>query len=167
MKTSQHAKSSEEFAVSTSLSSVGKRFPKTLEKPLSAVCGVYFVAGELSRAGYIALATNGNTKGPDIVVSNHKFSKTVNIEVKTRKGKQRIWPINKPKKYGKMFYVFVALGRNKERPEYYVVPYDYVCDRYEVWQSRNKSKNRWPFNFTFKKGDAEKYKDKWTQLGLN
>ena len=168
MKVSQHAKSSEEFAVSTNLSSAGKRFPKMLEKPMSAVCGVYFVAGELSRLGYVTLTTTRNTKGPDIIVSNHDFSKTVNIEVKTRKEKQRIWPIGKPKRCGKMFYVFVALGRNKERPEYYVVPYDYVFGRYEEWQSRNKSKNRWnSFNFTFKKGDAEKYKDKWTQLGLN
>jgi len=168
LKVSQHAKSSEEFAVSTNLSSAGKRFPKMLEKPMSAVCGVYFVAGELSRLGYVTLTTTRNTKGPDIIVSNHDFSKTVNIEVKTRKEKQRIWPIGKPKRCGKMFYVFVALGRNKERPEYYVVPYDYVFGRYEGWQSRNKSKNRWnSFNFTFKKGDAEKYKDKWTQLGLN
>lgn len=165
---SQHAKSTEEFAVSTNLSNAIRRLPKMLEKPMSAICGVNFVAGELSRLGYNALQTIRNTKGPDIIVSNHDFSKTVNIQVKTRKEKNRIWPIGKPRKYGRMFYVFVALGRNKERPEFYVVPYDYVFGRYEEWQNKNKSRNRWnTFNFTFKKGDAEKYKDKWTQLSLN
>ena len=138
------------------------------EKPMSGVGGVYFVAGELSRLGYIPLPTNRNTKGPDIIVSNQDFSKTVNIQVKTRKERNRIWPIGKPRKYGKTLYVFVALGRSKERPEFYVVPYDYVSGRYEEWQSKNKPrKSRFTFNFTFKKGDADKYKDKWTQLGLD
>ena len=165
---SHHAKSSKKFTVPTKLSNATKRFPKTLEKPMSAVGGVYFVAGELSRLGYITSTTTGNTQGPNIVVSNQDFSKIVNIQVKTMKERQRIWPINKPKKYGKMFYAFVALGKNKERPEYYVVPYDYVFGRYEEWQSKNKLKNRWnTFNFTFKKGDAEKYRDKWTRLGLD
>lgn len=154
--------------MSTKLSNATKRSPETLEKLMSAVGGVYFVAGELSRLGYISLTTTGNTRGPDIVVSNQDFSKTVNIQVKTRKEKQRIWPVNKPKKYGKMFYTFVTLGRNKERPEYYVVPYDYVFGRYEEWQSKDKRKKGFnAFNFTFKKGDAEKYRDKWTRLGLD
>jgi len=52
------------------------------KKILSGIAGEYFVAGELSRRGYIASITLRNTASIDILASNGE--RTVNIQVKTR-----------------------------------------------------------------------------------
>ena len=132
---------------------------------ISGVAGVHFVAGELSRQNYIALPTVRNTAGIDIVASNQKFSKTVNIQVKTRTGSDTVWTFSKkrPKKYGDMVYVLVTLGSSNRCPEYYIVPYDHISRKYEEWQTKKPKRN----NFRIKKEDRERYKGKWERLGLN
>jgi len=54
-------------------------------KPLSGVAGVHFVAGELSRLGYIALVTTRNTQGIDLIVSRPDLGRTAYLQVKANK----------------------------------------------------------------------------------
>ena len=99
------------------------------EKIFSGIAGEYFVAGELSRRGFIAAVTLRNTAGVDIVASNEHDS--VNIQVKTRTVERtdNSWqmgskPLEIKKAWRKSFYVFVAIHSNTENQniDYYVIP---------------------------------------------
>ena len=53
------------------------------QKQLTGIAGVYFVAGELSKKGYIALTTSRNTESYDLLVFNPKTKKSIPIQVKS------------------------------------------------------------------------------------
>lgn len=59
------------------------------EKALLGIAGVYFVAGELSKRGYIALVTSRNTKSYDILAFNPKTKRSIPIQVKTTKQQRK------------------------------------------------------------------------------
>jgi len=61
---------------------------------LTGAAGVYFVAAELSIRGLIALPTNRNSRGVDILVSNSEGTRFAHIQVKTSKGKVNFWPLS-------------------------------------------------------------------------
>jgi hypothetical protein len=104
---------------------------------LSGAAGVHFVAGELSRLGYISLPTVKNTKGVDIVVSSLDFRKTVYLQVKTNKNKYNFWIVGNPVRGDNIFYAFVNLLSNQKnmRPEYYVVPSEAVYAKFLLFEN--------------------------------
>jgi len=109
---------------------------KGKSQTISGAAGVYFVAGELSRLGHVALTTTRNTKGIDLVVSDVSFQRTVSLQVKTNSRKYDFWIVGKPKPIGEnIFYVFVNLLDDKARPEYYIVPSKEVFERYQAMQN--------------------------------
>lgn len=102
-----------------------------LPKGLSGIAGEYFVAGELSRRGYIAFITLRNTWGIDILVSNATATRQVAIQVKTNQGSRPEWVMNKKDetfRNDNLFYVFVNLKSPEERPDFYIVPSNVVAD---------------------------------------
>lgn len=92
---------------------------------LVGVAGEYFVAAELSRRGHLATITLKNTKGIDVLASNEDGSKQVGIQVKTNQINRREWILNQKAEYynaDNLFFVFVILKRELERPEFFIVP---------------------------------------------
>jgi hypothetical protein len=55
-----------------------------IEKQLIGISGVYFVAAELSRRGYVALITSRNLKTYDIIAYKPEENRVIPIQVKTR-----------------------------------------------------------------------------------
>jgi hypothetical protein len=93
-------------------------------KILTGIAGEYFVAGELSRRGYVASLTLRNTRGIDILASNTDATKSVGIQVKANSGKKTQWILSQKAESDiadNLFYVFVNLN-GTDAPEYYVVP---------------------------------------------
>jgi len=116
-----------------------------MEKQLLGMSGVYFVAAELSRRGYIALATTRNIKGVDLIVQNPRTGKSLGIEVKTRKygGEKNeleiLYQITKAsgheilyekllEKRLKSHYIFVYFPSEDKPPRYFVVPKDELIE---------------------------------------
>ena len=98
---------------------------------LSGIAGEYFVAGELSRRGYLASITLRNTRGIDILVSNADASKSVGIQVKTGQHSRKSWILcGKAEQIfsDTLFYVFVNLNGLTAAPTYHVVPSKVVAD---------------------------------------
>src|SRR5438132_7204974 len=98
----------------------------SLSRTLSGVAGEYFVAAELSRRGYVASLTLRNTRGIDILASNHDATKSVGIQVKTCQGNRADWMLNKKAEADlakNLAYVFVCL-LELGLPIFYVVPRD-------------------------------------------
>ena len=150
-------------------------------KILSGIAGEYFVAGELSRRGYIASITLRNTANIDILASNEK--KTVNIQVKTRcTEKADNWNFGgKPLEYkgkNKIFYVLVEIHSDINNKEigYYIIPKNElnkeVEDNFQKWRKGKNAINGKPRKSNvriFKVKDypmlnIEKYKDNWDIL---
>jgi len=102
---------------------------KRIEKQLVGASGVFYVAAELSRRGWIVMPTIRNTSGVDIIAS--KGGKSVNIQVKTNGYGKTKYPLSKENENlisDKLYYVFVTLKEETERPDFYVVPSKFVAD---------------------------------------
>ena len=102
---------------------------------LTGIAGEYFVAAELSKRGFIASITLRNTKGVDILCSNSDTSKTIGVQVKTNKGKNKSWMLGKKaEKYyaDNLFYVFVNLNNNEKTPDYHIVQSKIVADTVRI-----------------------------------
>lgn len=142
----------------------------------TGVAGEYFVAAELSKRGFIASITLRNTKGIDILATNADATESVSIQVKTSQGVKNKWLLNeKAETYyaPDLYYVFVKLREEMERPEYFIVPSKVVADTvrkgHAKWLStpgQNGQKHRDSSMRQFA-DEKPKYLEKWNLLGLD
>ncbi|MEW6518678.1 MAG: hypothetical protein AB1461_04630 [Thermodesulfobacteriota bacterium] len=142
----------------------------------AGVAGEYFVAGELSKRGYIASITLRNTKGIDILASSADATKTVGIQVKTRQGKGRDWVLSeKAEDYhsSELFYVFVNLRGLEERPEFFVVPSKtvaaFIKNDHKQWLATPGRHGQKHNDTTMRRfhDEAEKFLEAWGLLDLD
>ena len=141
-----------------------------LSKGITGIAGEYFVAGELSRRGFMASITLRNNDSIDIHASKDCGNKIFAIQVKTNQNGGRSWPLNKKSELLKaknLFYILVSLKGLTERPEYFIVPSEYIAERmksgHAKWLAKLGKKGQ-PHNdtnmrqFQDKNGD---YLEKW------
>jgi len=142
---------------------------------LGGVAGEYFVAAELSARGYIASITLRNTKGVDILCSSGDARKTVGIQVKTNKSRNRSWMLNqKAEDYfaDNLFYVFVNLNDAQKSPDYFVVPSKvvarYAKESNQAWLSAPGKKGQAHMASTMRhfRDEKEEFAGRWDLLGL-
>jgi hypothetical protein len=96
--------------------------------------GEYFVVAELNKRGAFAVPFAGNMPKIDIIASNSDESRTVYIQVKTKRG-GKTWhssivgsqPMS-PKADENNFWVFVDLGDTNTYPRYWIVPEWWIKD---------------------------------------
>ena len=133
--------------------------------------GAYFVAGELSKLGYIALLTNRNAVGIDIIVTNPTTYKSTNIQVKTTE-KNPYWLLSKKDEEtheDNLFYVFVKLGKELE---YHIIPNDIVSNRikknHQDYLNAKESRDKTATlrKFVLLESDKDNYLNKWENLKL-
>ncbi|MFN3314344.1 MAG: hypothetical protein ACK46Q_12885 [Hyphomonas sp.] len=141
---------------------------------LSGVAGEYFVAGELSRRGFIASITLRNTRGVDILVAGQDAARSAGIQVKTNQGSGKGWVLTSKAETLEedgLFYVFVNLN-GAGAPSCHVVPSavvaEYVRTDHRAWLAspgrnghQRKDSNLRKF---WDRDDA--WKDRWDVLGL-
>ena len=146
-----------------------------LESVLVGVAGEYFVAGELSRRGYIASITLRNSRGIDIIASNSDGSKSVSIQVKTNSSGKKSWILNKKSEdffSDNHYYIFVALGHQDERPSYHIVPSKDVAEhtskRHVNWLKGKKRDGTDRKDSSMRKFDdpSDRYQEAWHLINL-
>ncbi len=149
---------------------------KKVSTTLIGVSGEYFVAAELSRRGYVASITLRNTRGIDIVASNEDGNKTINIQVKTKRKGVPDWIMTqKAEKItdSNMFYVFVSLYENDEKPEYHIVPSadvaEYISTYHKRWLETPGRGGKMHKDSAIRIWDDpdNTYLDRWDLLGLD
>ena len=165
-----------------------------MEKPLVGACGVFYVSAELSRRGWIAMPTIRNTSGIDIIAA--KGEKDVNIQVKTNSYGKVKYPMSKSSEEliaDNLYYVFVTLKGEYERPGFYILQSklvaNYIKESHEKFatltprrrlrrketeeerkERRKKSTMRQFPNYvgklipSFRDFEIDDYKDKWKIL---
>lgn len=148
---------------------------------ITGATGEFFVAGELSRRGFIATLTIKNTPLIDVVATDLEKGISINIQVKTRSERNKQgWLLSQKVEHKTTMqnhvYVFVNLNEKDILPEYYIIPWNifaqYQKKKHQTWLStpnkkggaRNDSSVR---NFkpdTEDKDFAEQYKNNWDVL---
>lgn len=142
---------------------------------LVGASGVSFVAAELSRRGYVASVTLRNTRGIDILASNAKATRSVGIQVKTTRRKQKNWMLDQKaeeEKSKSLFYIFVNLNGVHQLPEYHVVPSTvvahYITKHHREWLATPNRVGKPHRDQRLRRFSdlTNKYRDRWDLLGL-
>jgi hypothetical protein len=92
---------------------------------LTGMRGVYLVAAELSRQGFIASPTSRSALGADILVTDQACQRAFSVQVKTNAGDPNFWLVGKHIPVSDThIYVLVNLRSNKDgaQPDYFIVP---------------------------------------------
>ena len=131
---------------------------------LTGMRGVYLVAAELSRLGFIASPTSRSAIGADILVTDQSCRNTFSVQVKTNARTFNFCLLTKKAKEqvsNNYIYVLVNLRHNKsgEMIEYFIVPSRVISER--MVYSKNKNSEWYAINLR----DAEKYRDDWSVFG--
>ncbi len=162
---------------------VGTRRPKKhhygIPAQISGMAGVYYVAYELSRRGYIALPTNRNVAGFDIIASNQKGLRHTTLQVKTLQSKGNYWPINRPvpdymSTSSRAFYIFARFDKKQERFECFIASGKDVAEQVGGWvrawyktHRKTTQPDSWTYGWCLPKGKEKSYLNRWDKLKLD
>jgi len=95
---------------------------------MTGMRGVYLVASELAKRGFIASPTSRSAFGADLLVTDHECKRTYSVQVKTNGRTFNFWLIGKKAKQTvsrSHIYVLVNIRstvKNEEIVEYFVIP---------------------------------------------
>lgn len=145
-----------------------------IDRSLIGIAGAHFVAGEMSKRGYVVTLTSRNTEGIDLLASDKNGTNPIAIQVKTTT--QKNWLLNKKADNlisEDLFYIFVLLKGENEMPEFFIVPSKDVAEQvsvsHEKWletpNKRGGKHNDSPMRVF--RDNEKKYKDRWDLLGLD
>jgi hypothetical protein len=98
---------------------------------MTGMRGVYLVAAELSKLGFIVSPTSRSAAGADLLVTDQECRKAWSVQVKTNGKPVNFWLVGEKAlrlKSDSLAYVFVNL-RNDERPEYIVASSAHVASK--------------------------------------
>lgn len=140
----------------------------SVAKQLTGMRGVYLVAAELSRLGFIASPTSRSAIGADILVTDQSCLNTYSVQVKTNAKTFSFWLVGEKAKTAistSHIYVLVNLRSNKagETIDFYVVPSKIVADKTVHSRAATGQKSEW---HQFNLADASEYKDNWAAFGV-
>lgn len=131
---------------------------------LTGMRGVYLVASELSRLGFIASPTSRSALGADLLVTNCSCSVTFSVQVKTNASSFYYWLVNAKAldiTAKSHIYVLVNVRRKAdvEKHEYFVVPSRFVAANAKCNQRANST------FYSIQRATVEKYRDAWHLFG--
>ncbi len=131
---------------------------------LTGMRGVYLVASELSRLGFIASPTSRSAIGADILVTDQSCQRSYSVQVKTNARTFNFWLLSKKAKEQvsrSHIYALVNIRSRKdgEEIEYYIVHSRVVANRM-IHDKRPKSE--W---WAIYRSKVEKYQNKWSVFG--
>ncbi|MBF0318933.1 MAG: hypothetical protein HQL01_03890 [Nitrospirae bacterium] len=108
---------------------------------MTGMLGVYLVAAELTRLGFIVSPTSRSAAGADLLVTDQGCKKTWSVQVKTNRKAAKFWLMSQHDTNTKSdthMYVFVNIGGDTERANFLVVCSNDVASKV-VTQVKNNS----------------------------
>jgi hypothetical protein len=124
--------------------------------------GVYLVAAELSRLGFIASPTSRSARGADILATDQGCERAFSVQVKTNAGNAGFWLVGKHVPVAPShFYVLVNLkSPGAGGPAFWIVPSHTARERTHYVKARTGSK--W---WAVYRREVTEFRDKWELLG--
>ena len=131
---------------------------------LTGMRGVYLVASELSRLGFIASPTSRSAAGADILVTDQSCQRSFSVQVKTNARTFSFWLLSKKVKSqvsDTHIYVLVNIRSRKgaEEIEYFVVPSNIVAKRFQ--HDIHPNSEFWAIF----RDKVEKFQNNWSLFG--
>ncbi len=132
---------------------------------LTGMRGVYIVASEMCRLGFIASPTSRSAVAADILVTDQACQRAFSVQVKTnsaRATESTFWLMGKHTPVSPTHvYVLVNLESKEQpgSPEYFVVPSEVVKGKIEYSKAKN---SEW---YSVSRKDILEYKDNWEVFG--
>ena len=108
---------------------------------MTGMRGVYLVAAELSKLGFIVSPTSRSAAGADLLVTDQACQKAWSVQVKTNRRPTKFWLLGRHSlslRSVSHVYVFVNL-RDEARPEYIVAASSHVADKIKTSTARTGS----------------------------
>jgi hypothetical protein len=127
--------------------------------------GVYLVAAELAKHGFIASPTSRSARGADILTTDVECRSAFSIQVKTAAPVSSYWLLSEHATElvsDTHIYVFVNIKKDGISPDFYVVPSAVVAEK--MWVEKQKGGSIW---YSFALDDAKPFQDKWDILRDN
>jgi hypothetical protein len=131
-----------------------------MKAQLTGMCGVYFVAAELSRRGFIASPTSRSAMAADILVTDQACERTYTVQVKTNSGAASFWLVGKPQPAPDThIFVLVNLKAHggEPSPEYFVVPSKIITAKTKYQKSNSAE------FYSVPRTDVLDYRGHWTE----
>ncbi len=144
-----------------------------------ARAGEHFVAAELNKRGAFAVTFAGNMPKIDLIACDRDQSRTIHIQVKTKRGGRR-WhsstvgsgPMEEPADETN-FWVFVDLGDLQAHPRYWVVPDWWIRDdihrahqSYLDSHGGRRARNPDSTHHAIDESRLKEWQDRWDILGI-
>ena len=127
-------------------------------KQITGMRGVYLVAAELSKHGFIASPTSRSARGADILATDAECKRAFSIQVKTKSTQASYWLLSADYKRfisDSHIYVFVSVRQSGIPAEFFIIPSKVVAKKAYVEPFGN---NIW-YSFTVER--AKPYQDRW------
>ena len=145
----------------------------------TARAGEQFVAAELNKRGAFAVTFAGNMPKIDLMACNQDQSRTIHIQVKTKRG-GRSWHASivgcahmQPTPDETTFWIFVDLGEVDAAPRYWVVPdwwmRDNIHSAHQAYLNRHggmRARNPDSTHHAIDEGRLDQWQGRWDVLGI-
>ena len=111
---------------------------------LTGMTGVYLVAAELSRRGFIASPTSRSAQGADLLVTTPDCSRTYAVQVKTNATTFTFWLMSKKNiSIQSKTFVYALVNLRKDDTEFFIVPSHVVAANILVSKPSKNRKSTW------------------------
>ncbi|MDR2016273.1 MAG: hypothetical protein LBP90_01505 [Burkholderiales bacterium] len=131
---------------------------------MTGMRGVFLVAAELSRLGFIASPTSRSAIGADLLITDQTCKRTFSVQVKTNASNRSWWLVGEKAcdlVAATHIYVLVNIRPGKEMDgyDYYVVPSRIVAKYTKRFDRANS------IFFGVSRADLAAYHNKWSVFG--
>jgi hypothetical protein len=132
----------------------------TTKGQMTGTTGVYTVAAELTRRGFIASPTSRSARGADILVADQNCKHACSLQVKTSGKRASFWLLNPhAKDMVSPTHLYVLVNLIKDGPEFFIVPSRVVARRMDI---AKQGKSTW---YSISRENVKEFKDNWDLLG--
>ena len=111
---------------------------------LTGMTGVYLVAAELSKRGFIASPTSRSAQGADLLVTDTECKTSFAVQVKTNATTFKFWLLSKKAQtFQSKTLIYALVNLRKGATEYYLVPSSYVARHIRISKPSKTRKSIW------------------------
>lgn len=129
---------------------------------LTGMRGVYLIAAELSKLGFIVSPTSRSAFGADLLVTDQSCKRAYSVQVKTNTKTFNCWLLNQKSKElasSTHIYALVNLRKGGKEIEYFVIPSKIVSQKMMIEKSPSST---W---YSLGYDIAKKYQNNWSVFG--
>lgn len=130
---------------------------------LTGMTGVFLVAAELSKIGFIVSPTSRSALGADLLVTDQACKKTYVVQVKTNGSTFGFWLVGaKTSQITSRNLIYALVNLRKTGPEFFLIP-SHLVARKTIHSPPSKTrKTSW---YSISLVEVAKFKDNWSIFG--